>query len=119
MATEELDSFADAGRLPELAERVRQSLAEPLATADRPVETPTAAELQVLRLLPTDLTLRQIGDELYLSHNTVKTHSRNLYRKLGAANRAEAVRHAAEAGLLTPRGTPRSLVSAAGPATPV
>ena len=117
MATEELDSFADAGRLPELAERVRQSLADARATADRPIETPTVAELLVLRLLPSDLTLRQIGDELYLSHNTVKTHARNLYRKLGAANRVEAVRRAAEVGLLTPSRT-LSLVSAADPADP-
>jgi len=105
LASAELDSFDDAGRLPQLAERVRQSLAEAVATAKRPIVTPTAAELQVLRLLPTDLTLRQIGDELYLSHNTVKTHSRNLYRKLGAANRVEAVRRAAEVGLLTPGRT--------------
>ena len=112
LATEELDAFTDAGRLPELAERVRESLAAALVTTDRPVEPPTAAELLVLRLLPTDLTLRQIGDELYLSHNTVKTHARNLYRKLGAGSRADAVRRAAEAGLITTRSTPRPLVSA-------
>jgi len=117
MAREELIAFGDAGRLAELAERVTQSLADALATTTRPVETPTAAELQVLRLLPTDLTLRQIGDELYLSHNTVKTHSRNLYRKLGAANRQEAVRRAAEVGLLT-SGTTASPVSGVGRASP-
>ena len=114
MANDELDSFADAGRLTGLAAGVRQSLTEALSTAAKPVETPTAAELQVLRLLPSDLTLRQIGDELYLSHNTVKTHSRNLYRKLGAGNRVDAVRRAVEVGLLTSRGTPKSLITAAG-----
>lgn len=116
MATEELDSFADAGRLPELAKRVRDSLADAQGATHAPVEPPTAAELLVLRLLPTDLTLRQIGDELYLSHNTVKTHVRNVYRKLGATTRNDAVRIAAEVGLLNPTSTQPSLVNAACPA---
>jgi LuxR family maltose regulon positive regulatory protein len=100
-ALEELDSFSDAGRLTGLAEQVTQALNEALATAKVPFEPPTASELPVLRLLATDLTQRQIAQELYLSHNTVKSHSRNLYRKLGATTRAEAVRRAAELELLT------------------
>ena len=117
-ALEELDSFSDAGRLTGLAEEVKQSLNEALATAKRPVEAPTASELPVLRLLATELTQRQIAQELYLSHNTVKTHSRSLYRKLGATSRAEAVRRAAEVGLLTLRDSPRVAVSAADRAGP-
>ena len=112
-ALEELDSFSDAGLLTGLAEEVKESLNDALATAKRPVEPPTASELPVLRLLATDLTQRQIAQELYLSHNTVKTHSRSLYRKLGATSRAEAVRRAVEVGLLTLRDSPRVAISAA------
>lgn len=109
-AVEELDSFSDAGYLPELAAQVRQELDEALAGAERPVETPTVSELSVLRLLASDLSQREIAQELYLSHNTVKTHSRNLYRKLGAGTRDEAVRRAVEVGLLTPPGARREVV---------
>ena len=48
-------------------------------------------EFDVLRLLSTHLTLREIGGELFVSENTVKTHARSIYRKLNAASRAEAV----------------------------
>jgi LuxR family maltose regulon positive regulatory protein len=54
----------------------------------------------VLRLLPTRLTQREIGRELYVSFNTVKTHTRSLYRKLDAAGRREAVVRARERRLL-------------------
>lgn len=52
------------------------------------------AERRVLRLLASDLSLREIGRELFLSLNTVKTHKRSIYRKLGVVSRAEAVRAA-------------------------
>ena len=51
----------------------------------------TERELDVLRLLQGDLSLNEIAEELYLSFNTVKTHARAVYRKLGAHSRAEAV----------------------------
>jgi LuxR family maltose regulon positive regulatory protein len=51
----------------------------------------TTAEQRVLRLLDSDLTLREIGRELYLSLNTVRTHTHSIYRKLGVGSRAEAV----------------------------
>jgi LuxR family maltose regulon positive regulatory protein len=57
-------------------------------------------ELAVLRLLPSQLSLRQIGDELYVSFNTVKTHARNIYAKLRVASRGEAVARARELHLL-------------------
>jgi LuxR family maltose regulon positive regulatory protein len=53
------------------------------------------AERRVLRLLTGDLSLREIGRELYLSQNTVKTHTQSIYRKLGVSSRAEARRAAA------------------------
>jgi LuxR family maltose regulon positive regulatory protein len=58
------------------------------------------AELAVLRLLPTALSRRDIGQQLFLSLNTVKSHTRALYRKLGAASRSEAVQRAKQEGLL-------------------
>ena len=61
---------------------------------------PTAAELAVLRCLATGLSRREIGAKLYISLNTVKTHTRELYRKLGATSRADAVAHAEALGLL-------------------
>jgi len=60
----------------------------------------TESELAVLRLLPTELSQREIGAELYLSINTVKTHCRNIYTKLRAGSREQAVGRARELGLL-------------------
>jgi len=62
--------------------------------------TLTAAELRVLRMLPTHLSFPAIAKQLFVSTNTVKTHVRALYRKLDASSRSEAVSHAASAGLL-------------------
>jgi LuxR family maltose regulon positive regulatory protein len=61
----------------------------------------SARELSVLRLLPTDLSLREIGNELFVSLNTVKTHVRNVYAKLRVGTREEAVARARERGLLS------------------
>ena len=57
-------------------------------------------ELAVLRLLPSDASLREIASSLYLSLNTVKTHVRSIYRKLGASTREEAVARGRELELL-------------------
>ena len=53
----------------------------------------TEREASILRLLSGSLTEREIARELYLSHNTVHTHIRSIYRKLGVSSRAEAVAH--------------------------
>ena len=60
----------------------------------------TPKELEVLRLLATRLSRREIGQRLYVSLNTVKTHQRGLYRKLRVEHRNAAVRRARELGLL-------------------
>jgi LuxR family maltose regulon positive regulatory protein len=60
----------------------------------------TTAELRVLQFLPTHLSLPEIARELNVSANTVKTHTRAVYRKLDASSRAEAVTHARGAGLI-------------------
>ena len=74
-----------------LAGRQRpQSLAEPL----------TDREEEVLRLLRGTLSLREIGQELFLSANTIKTHTRAIYRKLGVTTRQEAVERGRDMGIL-------------------
>ena len=60
----------------------------------------TPKELEVLGLLATRLSRREIGQRLYVSLNTVKTHQRALYRKLGVKDRNTAVKRARELGLL-------------------
>jgi LuxR family transcriptional regulator, maltose regulon positive regulatory protein len=64
-------------------------------------------ELRVLRYLPSDLTAPEIAAELHVSTNTVKTHMRNLYAKLGTHRRHEAVERARALGLLAPSKRPR------------
>ena len=59
----------------------------------------TSAEQRVLTLLPTS-TYLQIADTLYISRNTVKTHLRSIYQKLGVASRSEAVERAVDLRLL-------------------
>jgi LuxR family maltose regulon positive regulatory protein len=56
--------------------------------------------------LAAGLTRREIGQQLYISLNTVKTHTRELYRKLGASSQAEAVARAEALGLLEPSQSP-------------
>jgi len=67
-----------------------------------PCEALTRSEVRVLRYLPTNLCTREIAAELYLSTNTVKTHQRHVYQKLGASSRSEAVEQARALGLLAP-----------------
>jgi len=62
----------------------------------------TKSEIRVLRYLPTHLTAPEVASELSVSTTTVKTHLRNLYAKLGAHSRAEAVESARALGLLAP-----------------
>ena len=63
------------------------------------VEPLTPAEQRILQLLPTS-TYAQIANSLYISRNTVKTHLRSIYQKLGATSRSEAVELAVELRLL-------------------
>jgi LuxR family maltose regulon positive regulatory protein len=57
-------------------------------------------ELVVLRALAGPLSKQEIGRELYLSHNTIRSHVRSIYRKLGVSSRDDAIRRARERGLL-------------------
>jgi LuxR family maltose regulon positive regulatory protein len=76
--------------------------AAPLAGPPPPLEPLSDSEIRVLRYLPTNLSMREIGSELFVSHNTVRTHVGHLYAKLGTHTRAEAVARARALGLLAP-----------------
>jgi ATP/maltotriose-dependent transcriptional regulator MalT len=62
----------------------------------------SAAEMRVLQLMPTHLSLSEIGDQLHTSRNTVKSHVAALYRKLGCSTRTEVVGRGRDLGLLEP-----------------
>ena len=67
-----------------------------------PLEPLSNTELRVLRYLPTNLTAPEIARELSVSLNTIRTHMRNLYTKLGTHSRSETVSRARQLGLLAP-----------------
>ena len=72
--------------------------------ADEPVHPLTARELDVLRYLPTRLSNIDIAARLRISQNTVKTHLKDIYRKLRVGSRNDAVVVAVRLGLLTVTG---------------
>ena len=98
LISEILNLLAGAGR-PTSPAGKPLSLREPLSDS----------ETRVLRYLPTNLSAREIADELVLSWYTVKTHMRHLYAKLGTHTRHETVERARALGLLAP--SPRRLPS--------
>jgi LuxR family maltose regulon positive regulatory protein len=67
-----------------------------------PREPLSKSELRVLRYLSTNLPAPEIAAELFVSLNTIRTHLRNVYAKLGVHSRADAVKRARELGLLSP-----------------
>ena len=82
-----LSQFHPAGRRPVAPP---QPLIDPLSER----------ELEILRLLPTNLTTPEMAAELYISVSTVRSHIKNIYSKLNVHRRTEAVNHAGELGLL-------------------
>jgi LuxR family transcriptional regulator, maltose regulon positive regulatory protein len=94
----------DAGRsiLQVPVQMIERQLGHPRVHQDAPrSDQPLSkAELRVLRLLQSDGSYREIAAQLFLSHNTVRTHARHLRNKLNASNRAEAVAKARDQGLL-------------------
>ena len=86
---------AQRARLAELDQRIAAG------NRLRPLAAPlTEREVTVLRLLRGTQSLREIGQELYVSANTIKTHTQAIYRKLGVSTRHDAVAQGKEAGIL-------------------
>ena len=83
-----------------LTERLKDSEPCPQPDTRSGDEMLTERELRVLRLLASDLSERDISRELYVSHNTVHSHVRSIYRKLGVSSRAHALERTRELRLL-------------------
>jgi LuxR family maltose regulon positive regulatory protein len=80
----------DLGNLPGIVETLRARAGQ-IRDTTVGASTLTAAELRLVPLLPTHLSMRQIGDRLHISRNTVKSELVSLYRKLGVSSRSDAV----------------------------
>jgi len=97
-----LDACVDPGVLPRLISDAERELRmkswpkSPLPYADELSDR----ELAVLRLLRTDLTQREIGEQLHVSFNTVKSHTKSVFRKLEVSTRRDAIVRARDLGLL-------------------
>ena len=87
------------GTLPSQVEELRANLKT--LRVDAPgASTLTEAELRVLPYLATQLSFREVGERLYLSRHTVKSHAMAIYRKLSVTSRTAAVERATEIGML-------------------
>jgi LuxR family maltose regulon positive regulatory protein len=99
-----LESLPDPGdgigRLERTEKALRLRATRERGAAPAPFWELSPRELEVLRLLPSRLSQREIAAELYVSFNTVRTHTRVIFSKLGVTSRAEAVARARELGLL-------------------
>lgn len=93
---------ADPGMFADEVERTERALGvgprRPAAAG--PVDDLSDRELEVVRLLAGTLSLREIGNELFVSLNTMKSHARTIYRKLGVDGREQAVARARELNLI-------------------
>ena len=86
-----------SGQTPAARPEDAEPLSEPLSES----------ELRVLRYLPTNLRAPEIASELFVSLNTIRTHLRHVYAKLGVHSRTDAVKRARELGLLSPSSLKR------------
>ena len=108
LAREELDELPDVGVLGELYRTTDDALHHRPRHDGFLGEELSPAERRVLDLLLEGLSVSDVARELWLSPNTVKTHRRSIYRKLGATTREEMVERAAEAGIFEPELDRRS-----------
>jgi LuxR family maltose regulon positive regulatory protein len=95
-----LEREPDALLLQEWAPDLDRRIGSRLAARGGVVGELTDAELRVLRELASHRTLEEIGQRLYVSRNTVKSHTIAIYRKLGVSGRSAAIEQARELGLL-------------------
>jgi LuxR family transcriptional regulator, maltose regulon positive regulatory protein len=98
----ELDALPDAGMLEALLAEKEAKLDGRRRREGFLGEALSESELRVLARLAEGHSLREVAKDLYLSLNTVKTHRRTIYRKLGASTREEALARAAELGIAEP-----------------
>ncbi len=108
-ASDEITELTDSGTVAALVADVAKQLnrARRQASNGDVLEPPSDAELAVLRLLSTNLSAREIGGELFLSANTVRSHTRAIYRKLSVCSREAAVARADALGLVEEARSPR------------
>lgn len=99
-----LVASGDSLLFPEAVRRLAQ--ARPTMPGVVPEAALTARELDVLRLMAGGLSNQDIGDRLYVTVETVKTHVGNVLTKLGATNRTQAVVMAYESGFVAPGRAP-------------
>jgi LuxR family maltose regulon positive regulatory protein len=99
-ARRELARFPDAGVLSRLLAREEHELEAVRGGGSVLPDSLTNAERRVLDLLPTHLSVSAIAEELHISANTVKSHEKAIFRKLGVARRADAVAAARRLGIL-------------------
>ncbi|TFB48154.1 LuxR C-terminal-related transcriptional regulator [Cryobacterium tagatosivorans] len=98
-----LGATADAGILPDYVRRLRQAMRQTTGDGVSLGGIPdplSERELHVLRLLATELSGPQIARELYVSLNTLRTHTRHIFGKLDVNSRPAAVGRATELGLI-------------------
>src|SRR5215217_4370142 len=95
-----LESFPDAGMFPELLERQERKLRARKGREGQLDEELTAHELDVLRLLVSELSTREMAQSLYVAPSTVRTQVKSIYRKLGVSSRGAAVEEAQARGLI-------------------
>lgn len=97
-AKEIIAACADPGVLTELMTRTKLVLAARTAmTGQAPgrlAQPLSGREQEILRWLSSDLSLREIASQLFVSYDTMKTHARHIYRKLGVSTRKQAVSQA-------------------------
>lgn len=93
------EAFSDNGAREDASILDAPKIATP-QEVDPKFATLTPREAEILRLLVDGLTNKQIARELDLQEITVKIHVRNVYRKIGAQNRAQAVKTTLESGWL-------------------
>ncbi|MFO7571722.1 MAG: LuxR C-terminal-related transcriptional regulator [Gaiellaceae bacterium] len=98
-ARADLERLPDPGMLSALLETTAGELVAPARHESFYGEPLSEAELRVLALLATGRSVSEVARELYLAPNTVKTHRRKIYRKLGVTNRQEAIARAADLSL--------------------
>ena len=91
-----LARLPDPGALPARAERLRQQSAVIMRHVTEFGETLSEREISVLLLAADGLTQREIAEQLFISYNTVKSHLKATYRKLGATSRDDALTRLAE-----------------------